>query len=398
MIPGIAGKPFAMSIMSRAHHPLCKQSGNAMAPNRILIAEDEAQLRMGITLTLQLKGYEVTEASNGADALQKIIHMKHNKTPFDLLICDIQMPRMTGEELLAKLKDFKETVPTLVLTGYGEKDLIVRLMRLGCRDFMDKPFEPEAIAHRVATIIAESSENAFQSGKIENLAGIGEKTKQLAHDLNNILCGTVGFADMALEKIEEGHPARANLEKVLKTSNRAAEICHGLLGKNNLGASSFRTTTEINALVQRISTVLRDIAPENIVVAVSTQSEPLWLNADSERLQQAILNLGFNAFSAMATGGRLSLSAGWKNALNRHVAGPQQRCAVISVEDTGTGIPEDVIDRIFKEGYTTGKNSHGLGLACVRKIVEEEHQGWIEAESTVGKGTMFRLFLPVETG
>lgn len=125
--------------------------------SRILVAEDEANLRMGIALSLKTDGYDVTEAADGAEALEAVVRMKSAGMPFDLLVCDIQMPIMDGEELLVKLKEIRALPPTLAITGYGEKELIVRLMRAGCRGYVDKPFDPDTLCAQVAAMLADSA-------------------------------------------------------------------------------------------------------------------------------------------------------------------------------------------------------------------------------------------------
>jgi signal transduction histidine kinase len=361
----------------------------------ILIAEDEANLATSLYFILTAAKYKVTLARNGKIAFAHITSSRLNSSFIDLLITDILMPEMTGEQLLDLLRKNRIEIPTLIMTGYGEKELIVRLMRLGCDDFIDKPFEPDVILQRVESILAESSQKTLEHQQRELMAWIGERTSQVAHDLNNPIGATLGNADLALGGIEPDHPAKKNLERLLASSGRAAEICRGLLAKSQGLAESVRINTEINSLVERAAAVLRDIAPEKVSVEASTPVATLWLKADGERLQQAILNLGFNAFNAMPEGGRVSIKVTRENAANPRRSGPALKCVVFKVEDSGVGIPTDTIDRIFKEGFTTCDNGHGMGLACVRKIVEEEHLGWIEVTSTVGKGTTFTIYIPV---
>ena len=360
--------------------------------SRILIAEDEPQLRMGIALSLKTNGYEVTETVNGMDALEVIIRMKNSDTPFDLLVCDIQMPKMSGEELLAKLKTLRVILPALVITGYGEKELLVRLMRVGCRDFMDKPFEPDTLCTKVAVMLADCQDLSFETRRKEHLAAIGEKTLQTVHDLNNILSGAIGYADLALEEIEPKHPIRHRLEKMITTSSRAAEICKKLLCNYRTAKDSFRIKTEINSLTARVEALLRDIAPENVTVKATTLEQPVWLTADGERLQQALLNLGLNAFNAMPKGGKLILSVSQQQANFPGSNSTEEACIVLTVCDTGIGITEEKMANLFEESNTTRSDDCGLGLSIVKQIVEQEHEGWIVMKSEPGKGTCFSLF------
>lgn len=364
--------------------------------SKILISDDEQQLRMGIALSLRIDGYEVTETANGIDALQAVVNGKNAGFPFDLLVCDYQMPRMTGEELLIKLKELRASLPTLIITGYGEKQLLVRLLRAGCRDFIDKPFEPEALCRRAKEILADTADMSAETRLKEHFARIGERTLQTVHDLNNIIGGTMGYADQALEELEPDHPIRRRIEKLLATSGRAAEICRGLLASHRKVEESFRVATEINSLIARIGTLLQDLAPENVTVTAANIGHPVWLRADAERLQQALLNLGFNAFAAMSHGGVLSISVERKPASRPGLQKRKQPCLVLSVHNTGGGIPAEKTDRLFEEGFTSRPDGFGFGLSIVKNIVEYEHHGWITVHSEPGKGTLFSLFFPIE--
>jgi len=364
--------------------------------SRILIAEDEDQLRVGIALALRTDGHEVAEAGNGLDALQAIVAGKSAGAPFDLLICDYQMPRMTGEELLVKLRKVRAVLPTLIMTGYSEKELLVRLMRAGCRDFIDKPFEPSHLCQQIRDILADTADDALEARRKEYLALMGEKTIQTAHDLNNILSGAIGCADMALGELEHGHPLRRRIEKLLATSNRGAEICRNLLKSHRAAEDSFRVTTEINSLAARIAAVLEDVAPENVRIGAVTLDRPVWLSADAERLQQALLNLGFNAIASMPTGGNLTISVAYSVAARPGLGGREQPCVVLSVRDTGHGLPPQMKERLFENRPANREDGHGFGLGIVKKIVEFEHGGWMAVEPEWGKGTTFSLYFPTE--
>ncbi len=363
---------------------------------RILIVEDETNLSESLYFLLSSEKYQVVVAPNGKAAFIAIHNAILNGKPFDLLVTDILMPEMTGEELLTLLRKHHIDMPSLVITGYGDKEMAVRMLRLGCTDFLDKPFESELIISRVREILEESDRQISEARQREYLAGIGEKTSQIAHDLNNMIGGTLGYADMALEEIEAGHPARKRLEKLMATSNQAAEICHALLDKSKRVSGSFRIKTEITTLVARMEKIFTDIAPENVSVVVSIPKEKLWLCADGDRLQQALLNIGFNALNAMPEGGVLTLSVGVENACDERASGGMRQCTVFSIGDTGKGISANVTDHLFEEGFSTRENGYGMGLACVRSIVEMEHQGWIQVASQVGKGTHFKLYIPFE--
>ncbi len=179
-----------------------------MKKKHILIAEDEAQTRFTLTLLLKNEGYEVTAVSDGEEALDAIeAAFESGEMPFDLLVMDIQMPRVTGLELLDRLRHRRIQIPTLVITGYGSKDLVVELMRKGCADYLDKPFQPEELLSRVFQVIQREEKSRLQQRKVR-----GEKQKEVT-DLGRII-----------------EDYRDNLEKLRKDVDTAVIEYQGLTG------------------------------------------------------------------------------------------------------------------------------------------------------------------------
>jgi len=120
---------------------------------RILIADDEAALLRTMTFILKRKGYETVAVDNGRSAYNKILETYKNKNPFDLVITDIQMPGLSGIELTKKLSEDGITVPILAITGYGNMAMVVKLMRAGCKDYLDKPFSMQELMGRITEIL-----------------------------------------------------------------------------------------------------------------------------------------------------------------------------------------------------------------------------------------------------
>ena len=117
---------------------------------RILIAEDEINLLKSMSFTLRRKGFEVVEVSSGSQALKAV--KDSDKFYFDLIISDIQMPGLTGTEFISEIRNITST-PILAVSGFGDKKLILELMRIGCDDFLDKPFEMNEFLERINKLI-----------------------------------------------------------------------------------------------------------------------------------------------------------------------------------------------------------------------------------------------------
>ncbi|HTY37422.1 MAG TPA: response regulator [Bacteroidota bacterium] len=358
----------------------------------IVIAEDEERLLDSMVFMLKRKGYRVSRAGTGAHALAIISRSHADGHPVDLLITDQQMPCMDGEALIKAIRKFDRTMRILVVTGFGDKDLVVRLMRLGCRDFIDKPFGLVDLEQHVEGLLEENHLELVERERRENLALAGERARSLVHDLGNMMCTTLGYADLALKDLEEEHPARRKLSKLIASATIAGEISTKLMKVKAGRGDSIKTVVDMRTIVLDMACVLTGIAPETVEIRNHLPEREVPYLVDTERIQQALLNLGMNALDAMAGGGRLTFTL----TTNRVPSSPDTEpveCVCISVSDTGEGMSEATLQKILTHGFTTKSNGHGIGLTAVKAIVAD-HGGWIDVRSLRGVGSEFRLFLP----
>lgn len=124
-----------------------------MSP-RILVVDDEPCTCYSLKLALKIAGYEVDTARDGREALRMIIQAK--PPSFDLIVTDIQMANMGGLELIEWLRTVEVPTPVLIITGYGDKKTVMELTKKGLLDFIDKPFEPEALVRHVRSILKKN--------------------------------------------------------------------------------------------------------------------------------------------------------------------------------------------------------------------------------------------------
>ncbi len=152
-------------------------------------------------------------------------------------------------------------------------------------------------------------------------------------------------------------------------------------------------------IISEIETVLKETFPRNIEIRTDMQEELLTIVGDTTQLHQVLMNLSVNARDAMPDGGILSISAENffvdENYIRMNIEAKVCPCVLISVSDTGTGIPPEIMDRIFEPFFTTKEHGKGtgLGLSTAHAIVKS-HGGFINVYSEVGKGTAFRIYLP----
>ena len=126
-----------------------------MPRKHILVADDEQNTLMAMQFILEVADYRVTTAMDGQEALDKVLKAREDGDPVDLLITDVQMPGLTGLELMDELNRMETGIPVLAVTGYGTSDLVAKLMDRGCDRFLDKPIDDEELVECVAALLEQ---------------------------------------------------------------------------------------------------------------------------------------------------------------------------------------------------------------------------------------------------
>ncbi|OGV72207.1 MAG: hypothetical protein A3K19_32870 [Lentisphaerae bacterium RIFOXYB12_FULL_65_16] len=248
---------------------------------------------------------------------------------------------------------------------------------------------------------AEAEHGGLQAQllQVQKLEAIGTLAGGIAHDFNNILQGIVWGIETSLRKAADRPEIRERLEAVLHHALRAADLVRQILtfSRRNLPQ---REPLALQPLVKEAVNLLRASVPASIEVRLRTEGPPVTVTADPTQMHQVLMNLSTNAVHAMEEhGGVLSIGLGAVTLAEKAAMafpglapGPYVE---LTVSDTGTGIRPEIMGNIFDPFFTTkeqGKGT-GLGLAVVHGIVRS-HGGAIGVDSTVGKGTTFRVLLP----
>ncbi|MFZ4437110.1 MAG: response regulator [Syntrophales bacterium] len=126
-----------------------------METKKILIVDDEFNTRFAIDFMLANAGYKTTSAEDGIAAFNLVKKSLTTNNLFDLVITDIKMPKMTGIELIEEMKKANIRVPVLVITGFGDKQTLIELLRSGCDDYLDKPFSPDDLLASVTRVLSK---------------------------------------------------------------------------------------------------------------------------------------------------------------------------------------------------------------------------------------------------
>ena len=239
-----------------------------------------------------------------------------------------------------------------------------------------------------------------QVRQAQKMEVVGQLAGGVAHDFNNILTAIMLNLQLIAEEKQFPERLRPPLAELQVMTRRAAKLTEQLL----LFARRRMMRTErleLNAGISQVLALIRRVIGEHVNVTLQLAAEPLWVDADAGMIDQVVMNLCVNARDAMPAGGTLKLETsrvdlGPELPLSAAPGARPGRFACLRVSDTGCGMPPDVLRHLFEPFFTTkevGKGT-GLGLATVHGIVHQ-HQGWIEVDSEVGRGTSFRVLLPL---
>jgi two-component system cell cycle sensor histidine kinase/response regulator CckA len=227
---------------------------------------------------------------------------------------------------------------------------------------------------------------------------IGRLAGNIAHDFNNLLGAIMMATDFLLNAHKPTDPSFQDIMQVKQNANRAASLVRQLLAFSR--KQTLRPQViDLGEALSDLTVLLRRLIGENVTLNVP-QVRDLWpVKADIGQFEQVVINLAVNARDAMPLGGKLTLrtsNVGADDSTREAYKGmPLGEYVLVEVEDTGSGIAPDIIDKIFDPFYTTkdiGKGT-GLGLSTVYGIIKQTG-GFVYVESEVGNGTTFRIFLP----
>ncbi|MBR0806747.1 response regulator [Bradyrhizobium japonicum] len=384
----------------------------------VLNVDDLEAQRYVKTRDLRAGGFDVIEASTGAEALRLV---EKHKPPVVLL--DVQLPDISGFEVCAFIKQKWPEVMVLQTsaTFTTSEDRILGL-NAGADSYLVQPAEPLELAAAINALLRiRRSEDALrilnasldkqvqtrtaeladanrqlkeemaQRQKAEaellqaqKMEAVGQLTGGLAHDFNNLLTAVVGNLDLIRTRATEPRITRL-AENAFKAAERGSKLTAQLLAFSRTQKIA-TASIDINRLIEGMHEFLDQSLGASVMIELKLDPGAPVVIADGNQLEVAILNLGINARDAMPDGGQLVIST------NGDPDDPRK--VIVAVTDTGTGMPPEVIARAFDPFFTTkppGKGT-GLGLSQVYGLVRQMG-GNVDIVSQPGEGTSVRLHL-----
>jgi signal transduction histidine kinase/CheY-like chemotaxis protein len=320
-----------------------------------------------------------------------------------------------SEEAVAGLLGILASLPSVTAPLLREGKAFGLLIVLGSELVPADVAAVGAFAHQLAAsfikvgLIRELEDNLrelrvtqaqlLQSQKLE---AVGRLAGGVAHDFNNLLTVINGYSELLLEGLPQDDPRRKEAEEIVRAGRRAAELTGQLLAFSRRQVLRLELL-DLNAVVESMRNAFLRLLGEDIELEVEPDPALPRVRADSTQLAQALLNLALNARDAMGEGGRLMIRTSVVTPdgefLDAHPEVQGGRYACVRVEDTGTGIPEEVLPRVFEPFFTTKEPGRGtgLGLAMVYGFVKQSG-GYVYAENRAEGGARLSVYLPVADG
>ena len=248
---------------------------------------------------------------------------------------------------------------------------------------------------RTEEALHRSEELLRHSQKME---AVGRLAGGVAHDFNNLLTAILGYSDLLIDQIPDGHAWKREIVEISRAAERAHSLTKQLLAYSRRQVMESKTV-DLNHIVAETERMLNRLISENVAVQTTLDPDPCTVKVDRGQIEQVIINLSLNARDAMPEGGELRISTAnvsLTHPINQGMTTvPPGDYVLLKIRDTGHGIPDDVKPHVFEPFFTTkevGKGT-GLGLSMVYGIIEQS-SAHILLESTVGTGTEFSVYLP----
>jgi two-component system, cell cycle sensor histidine kinase and response regulator CckA len=371
----------------------------------VLLVEDSASDASLLVETLRETAgdlFQVTVLERLDEALRRL---KANS--FDVLLLDLSLPDSAGVETFRAARAGAPHVPIILLTGVDDEAVGVEAMRQGIQDYLVKGrADGRQIARAIRYAIERKrneealrrmEERLRQTQKLESL---GVLAGGIAHDFNNLLTITLGHTELALAEAPADSPARLHLQRILESTQRAAELSRQMLaysGRQPLALAPLG----LSGLVKKASRMLEVSISRKVRLSYRLAEDLPPVLGDAAQMSQAIMNLVLNASEAIGEReGTITLATrtlrcdrAALDAVQMDRLLPEGLYVCLEVSDTGCGMDRQTVAKAFDPFFTTKFVGRGLGLAVVQGIVRG-HKGTIMVESEPGKGATFRILLP----
>jgi len=345
-------------------------------------------------------GFRITHCSRLQEAIASLA-----AGSFDVALLDLSLPDSKGLPTYNDLRDMAADLPIVILTGFDDQRLASEAMQNGAQDYLSKHgLDARHLARTIRYAIErkhwEETVRVREEriNRIEKMEAVGRLSGGLAHNFNNILTAIIGNCELLAPLALSDAKSTRYVETMQSAAQRAAALTRQLMAfcrKQPLNAQP----AAIDSFARRLEDLVRGLLDPGTTLRVTLGAEGVTVLADDSQLEQAVLNLALNARDAVEAGGVVTLTTGVAELEQIRDGAPDSipagSYAVLTVADDGPGITPEILAHVFEPFFTTkdGGKSPGLGLATVHGIVKQ-HQGFVQVETELGKGSSFAIYLP----
>jgi signal transduction histidine kinase len=362
----------------------------------LLVVDDDAETLGYLETVLRSAGYEIVTAAD-VPAARRALDCRR----FDMVLTDLSLPGGSGLDVLEAARRADPVTVGIVLSGHGTVDSALEAMRQGAYDYLVKPCSPDILLAAVKraleyydlkqTLIAKTAQLEKLEGQLHDKSRL---IQNVSHELKNPLSVVFGYSSFLLNASKQSpQELKRGLQSIHNNAERLSHLLEELLESSRLAGRKMNLERRPLAVAEALQEALEnhrlEAGKRGIVFSLdSKEAGDVRVDADPQRVQQILANLLGNALKFTLAGGAVVLSAR-----------PSGGFVEFSVKDTGIGIPETDIPRLFERFYqaeNTPRGQQGLGLGLeIAKGLVELHGGAIRAQSVPGKGTTISFTLPL---
>jgi len=351
---------------------------------KILVVEDSTLQAKMITDLLTEHQVESEVAVTGAMAMEKAATGK-----FNLILLDMVLPDTSGLNLMTQLRENNATkgLPVIILSGVTDKENVVQALAQGVNDYITKPYHPQELITRInLQLTLQKNLEDLQQHNVTK----AKIFSVLAHDIKSPFNALLGFAEILSQQELPEEKRNKHIKTVFKSAKTIYNLLDNVLIWTGMQSGALKPNMEnlaLHQLIHDLLTLYEPLAREKGLTILNHVKAEITFRADSNMINAILRNLLNNAIKFTPSGGSIIISGTNANGVTE-----------ISIQDTGMGIPEEDLPKLFgfdnnRRIGTHGEKGTGLGLPLCHEFIEA-NGGEIRVESTVGVGSTFKVRLP----
>ena len=352
---------------------------------KILVVDDNADFIDFIRRFLESKGFQVSIALTGKTAVDKAL----SDIP-ELVLLDLKLPDMPGEEVLKSIKGIDKDIAIVVITGFGGEQVAVDMMRKGATDFLSKPIDHQVLLSSMKNAL-EIRDAQIEDGRFDRYPSLEKFFPFLAHEIRNPLHAISGALAIIQRRSDLKDELLSQSFKIIseevKHLNEFVQECLNFVRPPNMVRIAEVEINEVISVVMNIISHMFESESRKIRIMTDMNPNLPKIYVNYEEIKQAFLNIVKNAFEAMPEGGQFTIRT-------RDKSDPP-KCIEVTFIDNGIGIKKENLSKLSNPFFTTKLRGTGLGLAICHRIINERHAGKIYIESEENRGTTIKVELPI---